>query len=72
MFEKIKWCSDSYEAARGANAVVILTEWNEFRALSLDKLSSKMKTSIMVDLRNIYSKAQALNSGFLKYVAVGR
>ena len=52
--------------------VVILTEWNEFRALDLVLLVKKMKSPIMVDLRNIYSKQQAEEAGFKKYISLGR
>ena len=52
--------------------MVLLTEWNEFRALDLEKLAKKMETPRMADLRNIYSVEEALEAGFETYVAVGR
>ena len=67
----VTWMDDPYEAAEDADAVVLLTEWNEFRALNLADLAKTMKTARMVDLRNIYSSAMALNAGFETYVAVG-
>ncbi|MEM7529799.1 MAG: UDP-glucose/GDP-mannose dehydrogenase family protein [Pseudomonadota bacterium] len=65
------WCDDAYAAAHEADAVVILTEWNEFRALDLTRLRQTMKTPLMVDLRNIYRPEDAREAGF-RYVSVGR
>jgi UDPglucose 6-dehydrogenase len=67
----IENCKDAYDAVQGADGVVILTEWNEFRALDLDKLKAALKTPLMVDLRNIYRPAQMAQAGF-RYVSVGR
>ena len=68
----VKWLENPYQAAQGAHLVVLLTEWNEFRALDLKKLARKMETPRMADLRNIYSAEEALEAGFETYVAVGR
>uniref|UniRef100_UPI003C7C94CC UDP binding domain-containing protein n=1 Tax=Psychromarinibacter sp. S121 TaxID=3415127 RepID=UPI003C7C94CC len=68
----VQWEEDPYKAARGADAVVILTEWNEFRALDLKRLAKKMDTPRMADLRNIYSLRDAKRAGFEAYVSVGR
>ena len=67
------WTSatDAYEALDGADGVVILTEWNEFRALDLAKVKAVLKKPLMVDLRNIYRPAQMAQAGF-HYVSVGR
>jgi UDPglucose 6-dehydrogenase len=62
---------DAYDALAGADGVVILTEWNEFRALDLDRVKTVLKTPLMVDLRNIYRPAQMREAGF-RYVSVGR
>jgi UDPglucose 6-dehydrogenase len=51
---------------------VILTEWNEFRALDLARIAKKMAVPVMVDLRNIYSARDAKKAGFTAYVGVGR
>jgi UDPglucose 6-dehydrogenase len=67
----IDFCKDAYEAISGADAVVILTEWNEFRALDLARVKSLLKTPLMIDLRNIYRPAQMAEAGF-RYVSVGR
>ena len=66
------WHDDPYAAAEGAHALVILTEWNEFRALDLKRLASGMNTPRMADLRNIYDRSDALAAGFETYEAVGR
>ncbi|MFQ5622684.1 MAG: UDP-glucose dehydrogenase family protein [Paracoccaceae bacterium] len=67
----VSWHRDAYSASSGADAVIILTEWNEFRALDLHRLSAEMRTPRMADLRNIYEPGDARNAGF-DYVSVGR
>jgi UDPglucose 6-dehydrogenase len=67
----IETCKDAYEAIAGADGVVILTEWNEFRALDLPRVKSLLKRPLMVDLRNIYRPAMMEEAGFT-YVSVGR
>ncbi|UWQ48146.1 UDP-glucose dehydrogenase family protein [Leisingera aquaemixtae] len=68
----VAWMEDPYEAAQNADLVVLLTEWNEFRALDLKKLARGMEVPRMADLRNIYSPKTAKRAGFRTYVAVGR
>ncbi|MEY3309147.1 MAG: hypothetical protein RLZZ413_3185 [Pseudomonadota bacterium] len=68
----VEWHDSAYDAAAGADAVVILTEWNEFRALDLPRLAGSMAGPRMADLRNIYSAEAARAAGFTDYVAVGR
>ena len=72
LLAKVSWFSNCYDAASGADMIVVLTEWNEFRALNLVSLVEKMKSPIMVDLRNVYSKQQAEEAGFKKYISLGR
>jgi len=67
----IEYCGDAYEAATGADGIVILTEWNEFRALDLPRLSGLLTRPVMVDLRNIYRPAAMAEAG-CTYVSVGR
>ncbi len=67
----VDWLDDPYAAAAGADVVVLLTEWNEFRALNLNELAETMRSARMVDLRNIYSSSMVLASGFETYVGVG-
>ena len=68
----VAWMANAYEAAAGADVVVILTEWNEFRALDLARIAGSMAVARMADLRNIYSAEAAGAAGFKDYVAVGR
>ena len=67
----IELLKSAYDAIAGADGVVILTEWNEFRALDLAKLKAGLKTPLMVDLRNIYRATQMTQAGF-RYVSLGR
>ncbi len=68
----VKWMDSAYGAAQGADLVVILTEWNEFRGLDLEKLARKMNVARMADLRNIYDRDVVLAAGFDAYQGVGR
>jgi len=68
----VNWHDDPYKAANKADLLVILTEWNEFRALDLPKLAKRMATPRMADLRNIYSARDARKAGFEAYESVGR
>jgi UDPglucose 6-dehydrogenase len=68
----VQWLDDPYEAAQSADAIVLLTEWNEFRALDLKRLAGRMANPTMADLRNIYSARDARRAGFARYVSVGR
>jgi len=67
----VTWEEDAYTAAHDADAVLILTEWNEFRGLDLERLAGSMKTPAMADLRNVYRPSEARDAGF-KYVSIGR
>ena len=68
----VNWVEDAYKAAQNADALVILTEWNEFRALDLKRLARRMSYPALADLRNIYSVRDAKRAGFERYVSVGR
>jgi UDPglucose 6-dehydrogenase len=68
----IKWVENPYQAASGADLLVMLTEWNEFRGLDLAKLARKMATPKLADLRNVFDRDEALEAGFIAYVGVGR
>lgn len=68
----VDWSEDAYSAASGADCLLILTEWNQFRALDLKRLAGSMATPRMADLRNIYDRASALAAGFEAYEGVGR
>ncbi len=67
----VAWCEDSYDAMTGSDAVVILTEWNEFRALDLGRTKSLLSAPLMIDLRNIYNPDEMLRNGF-DYISIGR
>jgi UDPglucose 6-dehydrogenase len=67
----VQYCSGAYMAAEGAHAIVIATEWEQFRALDLDRLKTVMAQPVIVDLRNIY-RADEMKRAKFRYVAVGR
>src|SRR5215204_2603087 len=67
----LEYASDEYEALRGADVLVIVTEWNQFRALDMDRVKSLLKSPKIVDLRNIYEPDDMREQGF-EYVGVGR
>ncbi|WP_441252508.1 UDP-glucose dehydrogenase family protein [Tardiphaga sp. 71_E8_N1_1] len=67
----ITYCDDAYACATGADALVIVTEWEQFRALDLMQLKEKMKQPVIVDLRNIYRPEEMEKAGFT-YESVGR
>ena len=71
LMPKIDYCRDAYEAATGADAVVIVTEWDIYRALDLKRLAKVMAAPVMVDLRNVYNPADVERAG-LRYSSVGR
>jgi UDPglucose 6-dehydrogenase len=67
----IEFADDAYRAAADADALVMVTEWDEFRALDLDKIAASMRGKILVDLRNVYDREEAEEAG-LTYHGVGR
>ena len=67
----IKYSDSPYKAAKGADAAVLVTEWNEFRELDFDKIGKIMKTRVIVDCRNIYDREKMHSLGF-KYHGIGR
>jgi UDPglucose 6-dehydrogenase len=67
----VTYCKDPYACAEQADALVIVTEWEQFRALDLDQLKSVMKSPVLVDLRNIYLPDEMVQRGFT-YESVGR
>ena len=67
----LRFCEDEYAAALGADALVVATEWNQFRALDLDRLKADLKSPVIVDLRNVYDPATMRARGF-RYTCVGR
>ena len=67
----VNWADEAYGVANGADAVVILTEWNEFRALDLDRMAKEMANPVLFDFRNIYNPADMATRAF-SYFSVGR
>jgi UDPglucose 6-dehydrogenase len=71
VLDNVTYCEGPYQAIEGADAVAIVTEWDAFRALDLTRVKALLKTPIIVDLRNIYNRAEVEAAGF-EYTAVGR
>jgi UDPglucose 6-dehydrogenase len=67
----VEFAADEYGAIEGADALVIITEWNQFRALDMSRVKSLLKSPKVADLRNIYEPEQMRHLGF-EYVGVGR
>jgi UDPglucose 6-dehydrogenase len=70
-FENLTYCADPYSCCKGADALVIITEWDAFRALDFERVKTLLTAPILVDLRNIYDPAELERQGFT-YVSVGR
>jgi UDPglucose 6-dehydrogenase len=71
MLEHVTFCDDAYDAAHNADAVVIVTEWDAYRALDFTHLRESMKTPVLVDMRNIYRQSEMVRTGFT-YIGIGR
>jgi UDPglucose 6-dehydrogenase len=71
LLEGVTYCIDAYEAMEGADAAVIATEWDDFRALDFDRAKTLLRQHVLVDLRNLYDRADVERLGF-QYWAVGR
>jgi len=71
MMDNVTFCNDAYSCAEGASALVIVTEWEQFRALDFDRLKQVMQRPVLVDLRNIYRPEEIARHGF-EYESVGR
>lgn len=69
--QNIKYCKDEYDVSENADAMILLTEWNQFRSLDMDRIKSRMSGEYFFDLRNIYSKEVMAEKGF-RYFSVGR
>jgi len=67
----VEYCKDSYDAADGADAMIIVTEWNQFRSLDMERVRSLLKQPVVVDLRNLYDPTRMKEQGF-NYSSVGR
>ena len=71
LMEKVAFCGDPYECVQGADALVIVTEWDAFRALDMKRVKAALAAPVVVDLRNIYRPEEMRRLGFT-YVSVGR
>ncbi len=71
LFEDVVFCSDAYEAADGTDAVLLLTEWNEFKQLDMDRVRARMRQPVLLDGRNVYEPEELRAAGFT-YAGVGR
>ena len=71
LLSDIQYADGPYEALTGADGAVIITEWDQFRALDLDRVKAALKSAVLVDLRNIYGAADMKARGFT-YVGIGR
>ena len=71
LLDEVTYCNDAYEAMDGAHAAVIVTEWDAFRALDFERAKGLLGEPLLVDLRNLYDRADVERHGF-RYVAVGR
>ncbi len=71
MLPSVTYCADAYDTMKGADAAVLLTEWNQFRNLDLPRMKTLLKAPILVDLRNVYTPADMKAAGF-SYICIGR
>ena len=71
ILKNVAYCNDPYDAAKDSDALVILTEWNEFKNLDLKRIKSLMKNPLIIDGRNIYKPEDVKKEGF-KYISIGR
>lgn len=71
ILDKVEFCNNLYDACQGSDALVITTEWNEFRELDLDRIKSLLKVPVIIDGRNIYDPVRMKEMGF-RYISIGR
>ena len=71
LLDGVEWCQDAYDAMTGADALAILTEWNAFRALDVERMKDVMRGNVVVDLRNIYRPDDMAAAG-IRYTSIGR
>jgi UDPglucose 6-dehydrogenase len=71
LMPQLDYCASAYETMEGADALVLITEWNEFRALDLERVKKHLRAPLVVDLRNVYKPEEMAASGFT-YVSIGR
>ncbi len=71
LLDGVDWCEEAYQTMDGADALAIVTEWNQFRALDLGRVKALLKAPVVVDLRNVYEPAEMAAAGF-RYSSIGR
>jgi UDPglucose 6-dehydrogenase len=71
IFKNVEFCTDTYEAANNSDALLILTEWSEFRKMDLERVKSLLKNPLIIDGRNLFNPEEMEKKGF-KYLSVGR
>jgi UDPglucose 6-dehydrogenase len=71
VLEQVTYCDDAYAVCDGSNALVLMTEWNEFRELDMARIKELLKEPVVIDTRNIYEPGEMSKMGF-RYVCVGR
>ena len=71
LLPEVSFAKDAYQACEGADVLVIVTEWNQFRMLDFERIKNHLKRPLVVDLRNVYRPDQMQRAGF-EYVSVGR
>jgi UDPglucose 6-dehydrogenase len=71
LYPAVNYCDNAYEVAEGADALVIVTEWNQFRKLELDRLRQLLNSPMIIDLRNLYEPEKMVAAGF-DYISIGR
>ena len=71
LLENVEFTDDPYDCIKGADALVIITEWDQYRALNLKRVKESLKSPVIVDLRNIYKPEEMAELGF-HYVSIGR
>jgi len=71
LLKDVTYCSNAYEVGDGADALVLVTEWNQFRMLDMEKIKGLLRSPVVVDLRNVYEPEDMKELGFT-YVCVGR
>ncbi len=71
LLEDVHWCDDAYDAMTGADAVALVTEWNQFRALNFERAKKVLKAPLMIDLRNVYNPDEMARLNF-NYSCIGR
>ncbi|MEL7019407.1 MAG: UDP binding domain-containing protein, partial [Pseudomonadota bacterium] len=71
LFQNVEFCEGPYDALKDAHVVALITEWDIFRALDLDRMKTLMAAPVMVDLRNVYAPSVMVKNGFT-YASIGR